>query len=94
MDDYTVMEHPPDNPYASPQSYSQDSVSGWIKHIRVVSVLLVVQGTLEIWWSLLLLVRWQPSVTSYVFIAIVAAIGVLKINAGAGIFTTTRVFEA
>jgi len=77
------MESQQNNPYASPQPLDIPTESAWVKHVRIVSVLLIAQGVIECCFGTLLLTRWTASVTSYIYITVLLAIGILKIVAGA-----------
>lgn len=71
------------NPYASPVTVSRiERPSIWPPQVRVVAVLLLIQGFFECAVGFLLLYQWTKSVLSVAIIGLVFVLGILKIVAG------------
>jgi hypothetical protein len=69
-----------ENPYASPaEENREDHPSGWIKHLRIVAILLIVQGNFEFFCGWLLFYQWKRSL---LWITVVLLLALCKVIAG------------
>ena len=72
-----------ENPYASPTSDIEPArVSAWVRSVRVVATLLIIQGISECGIGFLLIYQWEKSVISVTIIILEFILGGIKIVAG------------
>ena len=72
-----------ENPYASPNAGKEPApVSGWVRAVRVVAILLVVQGVSECGASILLIYLWKKTLLSFSVSLLVFICGGVRIVAG------------
>ncbi len=72
-----------ENPYTPPTAdIERTRVSTWVKGVRVVAALLVVQGVSECGIGLLLIFRWKTSALAFAIVLLVFLLGGLKVIAG------------